>query len=124
MTASIRTQPSNLVARAVAAVLACGLTYALVPVARAESAPDVPKIEVRYTDLNLATEQGVRTLYRRIASAARTVCPHGEGSIIPKVADISRTCIREAISRAVQEVNDPRLAEVEAATLTRHTKTG
>jgi UrcA family protein len=63
-------------------------------------------------------------LYRRIATAARQVCPRGEGSIIPKMDEVSRTCIREAIARAVREVNNPRLAEVEAAELARRTKTG
>jgi UrcA family protein len=104
-------------------VFACGLTFALAPVARASDAgTDVPRLEVKYSDLDLATEQGARTLYRRIATAARGVCPRGEGSIIPKMDEISRTCINEAISRAVREVNSPRLAEVEAAA--RHTKTG
>lgn len=124
MTASTRTLPSNLIVRAAAAVLALGITFALAPVARAEATPQVPKIEVSYTDLNIATEQGARTLYRRIATAARGVCPAGEGSIIPKVDEISRTCIRDAISRAVREVNSPRLAELEAAQFARRTKSG
>jgi UrcA family protein len=123
MTASIRTLPSQFTARAAAAVLALGLTVAFAPVARADAAADVPKLEVSYTDLDIATEQGARALYRRISTAARQVCPQGEGSIIPKLNDISRTCIRDAIARAVHEVNSPRLAEVEA-TLGRHAKTG
>jgi UrcA family protein len=110
-------------------VLALGVTFVLTPVARAGSVSDVseldvPKIEVKYTDLNLATDQGAHELYRRIATAARQVCPRLEGSIIPKVAEISRTCMRESIARAVREVNSPRLAEVEAAELARRTKSG
>ena len=103
MIASIRTLPSQFAARAAAA--------------------DVPKLEVSYTKRDIATEQGARALYRRIATAARQVCPRGEGSIVPKLNDISRTCIRDAIARAVREVNSPRLAEVEA-TLGRHARTG
>lgn len=123
MTASIRTLTSKLAPRAVAALLACGLTVFFTPVARAEAAPDVPKLEVSYTDLDIATEQGARALYRRIAHAARQVCPPGEGSRIAKLDEISRSCIRDSISRAVREVNSPRLAEVEA-TLSRRTRTG
>ena len=123
MTASIRTLPPKFAARAAAAVLALGLTIAFTPVARADAAPDVPKLEVSYTDLDIATEQGARALYRRIATAARQVCPRGEGSIVPKLEEVSRTCIRDAISRAVHEVNSPRLAEVEAS-LGRRVKTG
>jgi UrcA family protein len=123
MTSSIHTLPSTFAARAAAAVLAFGLTIAFTPVARADAAADVPKLEVSYTDLDIATEQGARALYRRLATAARQVCPRGEGSLIPKLDDISRACIRDAISRAVHEVNSPQLAEVEA-TLGRRAKTG
>lgn len=124
MTASTHTLPSKLVVRAAAAVCALALTYAVTPVARAEAGTDVPKVEVKYSDLNLATEAGARTLYRRIATAARQVCPRGEGSLISKLDELSRTCIREAISRAVHEVNSPRLAEVAAADGARRPKTG
>jgi UrcA family protein len=124
MTASTRTLPSRLIVRATAALFAGALTFVLTPVARADTVTDVPKIEVKYTDLDLATDQGARTLYRRIAAAARQVCPHGEGSIVPKMDELSRTCIRESIARAVREVNSQRLAEVEAAELARRTKTG
>ena len=124
MTASTRTLPSKLIVRAAAAVCALGATFVLTPVARADAATDVPKIEVKYTDLDIATDVGARTLYRRIATAARQVCPRGEGSVIAKMDEVSRTCIREAISRAVREVNNPRLAEVEAAELARHTQKG
>jgi len=124
MTASTRTLPAKLIVRAAAAVCAVGVTFVLTPVARADAITDVPRLEVTYTDLNIATDAGARTLYRRIATAARQVCPRGEGSIIPKMDEVSRTCIREAIARAVREVNSPRLAEVEAAELSRRTKTG
>ena len=122
MTASTLTS-SRLIVRATAALFAGACVFALTPVARAEAVTDVPKIEVKYTDLDIATEAGARTLYRRIATAARQVCPRGEGSIIQKMDEASRTCIREAIARAVREVNSPRLAEVEAAEHARRTKT-
>ena len=123
MTASIRTLPSQFAARAAAAVLALGLTVAFAPVARADADADVPKLEVSYTKRDIATEQGARALYQRISAAARQVCPQGDGSLVPKLKDVSRTCIRDAIARAVRDVNSPRLAEVEAA-LGRHAKTG
>lgn len=119
MTASTRTLPSKLVVRAAAAACALALTYAVTPVARADTFTDVPKIAVKYGDLNLATDAGARTLYRRIATAARQVCPAGEGSRILKLDAMARTCIRESISRAVHEVNSPRLAEVAAADVAR-----
>ena len=34
-----------------------------------------PSVSINYSDLNLATESGQKTLDRRIAAAARAVCP-------------------------------------------------
>ena len=73
MTASIRTLSSKFAPRAAAALLACGLTAVFTPVARADAAPDVPKLEVSYTDLDIATEQGARAL----VSAHRACCAPG-----------------------------------------------
>ena len=39
------------------------------------SSDSIPSIQVRYADLNLSTEQGTLTLYRRIKLAAQQVCP-------------------------------------------------
>src|SRR5579862_5402357 len=35
---------------------------------------EAPSVTVRYDDLNLATDAGANTLYRRISSAAWSVC--------------------------------------------------
>jgi UrcA family protein len=69
---------------------------------------------VRYDDLNLATDAGVNTLYRRISLAARSVCPEANVRELG-MKSVSERCQAEAVSRAVQELNNPQLALVHAA---------
>ncbi|HEY3785474.1 MAG TPA: UrcA family protein [Steroidobacteraceae bacterium] len=77
-----------------------------------------PSITVRYDDLNLASDRGTAVLYQRIARAARDVCPDGFSRDLDVVA-ASRACQAKAIARAVQDVNNPKLALVHEAHLTR-----
>ena len=70
-------------------------------------------VKVRYGDLNLATAKGVDDLYRRIARAAREVCPDPYSRDLDVVA-ASQRCQAESIARAVAEVNNPQLALVHA----------
>lgn len=63
---------------------------------------------VRYSDLNLAHPIGAATLYRRIKTAADTVCSPFEGA--PAVSKAKyRACVNAAIERAVKQVNKPLL---------------
>ena len=77
-----------------------------------------PSVTVRYDDLNLATSAGVETLYRRIAKAARTVCPD-EHSRDLGIAAAGERCQANAVEQAVREVNNPHLALVHAARVSR-----
>ena len=77
------------------------------------AATEVPSVVVRYTDLDLATDQGVRSLYTRIVRAAHTVCPDAPIRDLNASAQ-SRACQQQAIARAVGEVNTPLLAAVYA----------
>ena len=85
----------------------------------ATSGSDVPAIVVNYSDLNLATDAGVSALYRRIVHAASRVCPN------PLMNDLifqERVfeCRKQAVTRAIQEVGNSRLAALYA----NHTKNG
>jgi len=75
---------------------------------------NVPTLTVRYSDLNLASSEGVDALYRRIANAASKVCPDTGIRDLTSLA-AARQCQVEAIARAVQQVNNPKLAVVYAA---------
>jgi UrcA family protein len=102
-------------------VLAGGLLGALgagaASAATADS--DLPSIVVRYSDLSLATDTGVNTLYRRIVSAAAQVCP--EKSVANLSAyPVIESCRQQAIEKAVQQIHNSRLAALYAA----HSKRG
>jgi len=75
---------------------------------------DLPRVTVRYDDLNLATPAGVNALYGRISHAARAVCGDTFARDLSVQAAAER-CQSEAIAQAVREVNNPQLAVVHAA---------
>jgi UrcA family protein len=75
---------------------------------------DAPAMLVRFTDLNIMTEQGASSLYRRIALAARHVCPQADIRDLKALA-VSQSCQQQAVARAVQAVSSPQLAALYAA---------
>jgi UrcA family protein len=106
---------SNRGLRAGVAVIAGSVIIAAASIASAATPPaDIPSMVVRYADLSITTEQGASSLYRRIAAAARHVCPDADIRDLYRLAQI-RSCQHEAIVRAVQTVSSPRLVAVYAA---------
>jgi UrcA family protein len=104
----LRTAMAFTVLAACAAIGAVGSAHAANADARA--------LTVRYSDLNLSTEQGSLVLYGRIVDAARQVCE------LPNIRDLqavalSRACREQAIAKAVRDVNSPMLASVYAERL-------
>lgn len=73
-----------------------------------------PSLAVAYGDLDVKTEAGTRTLYRRLQSAARRVCPDTHSRDLA-AAVAGRQCVRAAVSRAVQDVAAPRLVQLHEA---------
>jgi UrcA family protein len=71
----------------------------------------VPSVTVKYSDLNLSTDEGATRLYTRIRGAAREVCPDTNPRDLKTFAD-SKACQSAAIARAVREIQSPRLAAV------------
>jgi UrcA family protein len=69
----------------------------------------VPSRTVRFADLDLTTQQGVATLHRRIADAARAVCPQPDTTNLSQLA-VAHACQNQAIDRAVRAVGNPMLA--------------
>jgi UrcA family protein len=69
---------------------------------------------VRYSESSLATEDGTRALYSRLARAAQKVCPSG-----PVYAHVSGTsvlaCREKALNAAVAKIHNQRLAALHAA---------
>jgi UrcA family protein len=104
--------------RSLAVAGACAALAVTAGAFAAAPSDQLSKVTVRYDDLNLATAAGVDVLYRRISSAARTVC-HDENSRDLGIAAAVRQCRESAIAQAVHEVNNPRLALVHAARVSR-----
>lgn len=65
-------------------------------------------VTVEYSDINIATAAGAQTLYRRIVSAARSVCGPMEIRSPAKMSAY-RSCLRGAVDGAVEEIGSPML---------------
>ncbi len=100
--------------RAAVALTALAACTAIGAVGDAHAASaDSPALKVRYSDLNLSTEQGSLALYGRIVAAARQVCAVDDIRDLQAVV-AARTCRARAIAQAVRDVNSPMLASVYA----------
>ncbi len=87
--------------------------------ANAAGAPDeAPSVTVQYDPRTLDTDRGADALYRRIANAAADVCPAASPRELARYA-VTERCRRQAIARAVRQIDSQRLAEVLAARATR-----
>jgi UrcA family protein len=75
-----------------------------------EADNSVPHKVVRFQDLNLDSPEGAAVLYQRINAAAHEVC--GD----PDKYDLSQlkfhSCVKEAVSRAVAQVDRPLLTSL------------
>jgi UrcA family protein len=95
-------------------IFACGALMLLVAstAAQATDLPDsaTPQRHVSYADLDLNRHEGIATLYSRINSAAREVCP-ADVSANSYLARAARECRTDAVARAVRDVGAPALTD-------------
>jgi UrcA family protein len=83
------------------------------PAAANSSLDDSPlSVKVPYRDLNLATSQGVVSLYARIQAAAEIVCRSTEGPQLVNSIFWSEwhSCLNTAVERAVRAVHNDHLS--------------
>jgi len=100
--------------RTAVAFTVLGICTALGAIGSAHAAgADASALTVRYSDLNLSTQQGARVLYGRIVAAANRVCAGGNMLDLDAMAT-ARVCREEAIAKAVRDVNSPMLTSVHA----------
>jgi UrcA family protein len=98
-------------------LIAGGLGCALgAGAASAAGNDDVPRLAVHYTRESLASDSGVRDLYRRIISASRRVCPDADLRDLGAIAQVN-ACREQAVSRAIEQVNNSQLAALHASGL-------
>ncbi len=96
----------------IAAVIACSITSVLIPAAgfgQEEASvvtakrQDVPTRHVGYKDLNLATDDGVATLRRRVKHAAIDVCGDKDAQLMYSLFAQSR-CYHGAMNGAEPQI--------------------
>jgi UrcA family protein len=71
--------------------------------------PDVRTIAVRYGDLDLSRDEGVRVLYGRLRAAAANVCGPRTYRDLATLR-LWRECRDQTLERAVGQIGNPRLA--------------
>jgi UrcA family protein len=76
----------------------------------------VRTLVVKFSADTLDTDQGVHVLYHKLVRAADKVCPQTESS--PWVSDAVRACRKQALARAVGQINNPHLAALHATAST------
>ena len=111
----------EVIARYAPAVAAFGVlaTGSLAVNARSvERAAGIPSVTVRYADLNLNTAAGVEALYARLRAAARGVCNVGERRPLNEAIG-AKTCYRQVLAAAVDEVKSLTLSALHRAETTR-----
>jgi UrcA family protein len=88
-----------------AVIIACApiCSYASEPVANAD--------RVDFKDLNVQDANGVRHLYLRIEQAANSACGTSSKDVDVMMRGPS-PCVRDAVARAVRELNNPNLSQV------------
>jgi UrcA family protein len=92
----------------IATLILAALASGVATVHAGEDNSDVPKIVVKYGDLNVSHPQGAAVLYRRIRLAGEAVCgSFAGGGLGPKMR--MNTCVQKAIADAVTKVNQPQL---------------
>jgi UrcA family protein len=112
MTSATLNRGGRLRAAMVSTILATCTAIGAIGSAQAANA-DSPALRIRYSDLNLSSEQGSLALYGRIVAAAHQVCDFADNRDLHSVA-AARACREQAIARAVRDVNSPMLAALYA----------
>jgi UrcA family protein len=90
------------------------LSSAATTLAASSGPGDFPFVIVRYSELDLSRGAGASVLYKRIQTAAAKVCSH---SVIPfTIPNLKRSsCYRNAIEKAVAQVNNAQLYAIHRA---------
>ncbi len=94
------------VALAALTMLAMSFTCEIAQAENDDRQPDSVTVQYRITDLD--TSQGIATLYRRIRTAAATVCRPLESSLLERTL-LHDECFSHAVANAVRAVHNARL---------------
>jgi UrcA family protein len=88
---------------------ALSLCSVLICIHAAHAGGVAPRTEVYFGDLNLSQPSGAQALLERLEGAATRVCGGRPIHRDLRVWDEYRACTKEAVDRAVKDVNQPAL---------------
>ncbi len=71
---------------------------------------DLPSVVVKYGDLNLATQSGVKSLHSRIRNAAEQVCSPLNSRILG-LREQYEICVSDAMKQSIADVGNPNLSQ-------------
>lgn len=102
-----RAKSALLILGSLAGVMAAGAASAASPDSGA------PSVVVKYSRASLADEGGVKALYRRIAAAAKQVCPDASYGDLSAKVHVDQ-CRSQAIAGAIRQIDNSLLLALHA----------
>jgi UrcA family protein len=86
-----------------------------VPVPTSEHSDAAPSVRIAYHDLDIATPQGIATLYVRIRRAAADVCGAGRPETGTRLSTGAiDACTRRAVDATIRQIGVPGLVALQA----------
>ena len=89
-------------------LLPVAAVLALSGLANAGTPKDLPSVVVKYGDLNLDTQAGVRKLHSRLRNAAQQVCSPLNSRVLG-LRDQYEQCVSDAVTQSVAAVGNAEL---------------
>jgi UrcA family protein len=105
---SIQTKEHNMSKRLIK-LLPVAAALALSGLANAATPQDLPSVIVKYGDLNLNTQAGIKNLHSRLRYAAEQVCSPLNSRVLG-LRDQYEQCVSDAVAQSVAEVGNPNLS--------------
>jgi UrcA family protein len=84
-------------------------------IARADTGFEPPRVTVRFADLDTTTTQGAAVLYRRLKSAAESVCQDLDPGLRLAMKQRYNSCIHLALGNAIVRLDRPAVTAYAAA---------
>lgn len=102
---------------AVAAATLIAFGFPLSASAAAPSQIEKVSVKVAYSDLNIESYSGAKSLYARLQRASRKACSFRPSSRVVSVREASeaRSCYNSTLEAAVKKIDSDTLAEVHAS---------
>jgi UrcA family protein len=71
-------------------------------------------VQVQFSDLDLRSEAGIKTLYSRLQAASRRVCDTSSALKSHSTLEMrfARSCYTEALARAVSDIDNEKLSRL------------